>query len=47
MLAYGVSGLEVIQLEGEMTRDEVFAEFHLDKDFLCRQVIETFYEVVE
>lgn len=47
MLAHGVSGLEVIQLEGEMTRGEVFAEYHLDKDFLRKQVIETFYEVVE
>lgn len=47
MLAHGVSGLEVIQLEGEMTRGEVFAEYHLDKDFLRQQVIETFYEVVE
>lgn len=47
MLARGLSELEVVQLEGEMTQGEAFAEYELDKDFLREQVIETFYEVVE
>lgn len=47
MLAHGVSGLDVVQLEGEMTHGEAYAEYHLDKDFLRQQVIETFYRPVE
>ncbi len=47
MLANGVSELEVVQLEGEMTQGETYAEYELDKDALLQQVIETFYEPVE
>lgn len=47
MLSHGVSGLDVVQLEGEMARGDTYAEYTLDKDFLRQQVIETFYEVVE
>lgn len=47
MISHGVTGLDVAQLEGEMTRGTTYAEYNLDKDFLRQQVIETFYEVVE
>lgn len=47
MLAHGVSGFEMVQLEGEMTRGDTYAEYHLDKEFLRKTVIETFYEEVE